>query len=100
VAVAYALFGGRLDGLARKLAFGVVAFLLVFAITATYHLGYEQYREDGVGAPEVGNTVISLPAILTANPLGSVVAHATMHVTADVHAYETDVFLPPQRTVE
>jgi len=25
-----------------------------------------------------------------------VVAHATMHTTAVVHSYETDVFLPPE----
>lgn len=64
-------------------------------ITAVYHLGYEQYREDGVGAPETGNTIISMPMLLTANPLGSVAAHASMHVAAVAHAYETEVRLPP-----
>jgi hypothetical protein len=24
------------------------------------------------------------------------VAHASMHVTADIHSYETDLFLPPE----
>lgn len=96
VAVAYALLGRRLDGLARKAAFGGISLALVMVITATYHLGYEQFREDGVGAPETGNLIISAPAILSANPLGSVVAHAGMHITADLHAYETGTYLPPQ----
>jgi hypothetical protein len=88
--------GGRLETLVRRAAFAVVSLALVLVITAVYHLGYEQFREDGVGGPEIGNTIISVPAILTANPLGSLIAHASMHVAADVHAYETDTFLPPK----
>jgi hypothetical protein len=29
------------------------------------------------------------------NPLGSIAADASMYVAADIHSYETDVFLPP-----
>lgn len=96
VAVAYALLDRRLDGLPRKTVFGVLALVLVMVITATYHLGYEQFREDGVAGPEAGNVIISVPAITTLNPLGAVVAHASMHVAADIHAYETDLYLPPE----
>jgi hypothetical protein len=39
---------------------------------------------------------MSVPLLGTGNPLGAMLAHASMHVTADIHAYETDVFLPPQ----
>lgn len=99
-AVAYALMSGKLDTVARRAAFAVLGLALVLVITATYHLGYEQFREDGVGAPEMGNTIISVPSLLTANPVGSIIAHASMHVAADVHAYETDVFLPPQTDAE
>ena len=35
--------------------------------------------------------------LATANPIGSVVAHAAMHTTAVAHSYETDVFLPPEK---
>jgi hypothetical protein len=98
--VTFALLGGRVLGLARRLLFAGVAFPLIFVITATYHLGYEQFREDGVGAPEIGNTIISVPALATMNPAGSVLAHASMHVAAVTHAYETDVFLPPQTDAE
>jgi len=34
--------------------------------------------------------------LLTTNPVGSVLAHASMHVAAVAHAYETPIFLPPQ----
>ncbi len=100
LAVAHQLFGGRLVGLTRRIAFGALVLALVMVITATYHLGYRQFREDGVTAPETGNVIISLPAVLTANPLGSIVAHGSMHVAAVIHAYETDVYLPPQTFVD
>jgi len=100
VAVAYALFSSRLDRIIRKAGFAALALALSLMITATYHLGYEQFREDDVSGPETGNAIISIPAILTANPLGSVVAHASMHVAANIHAYETDLYLPPQTFVK
>ncbi|MEZ4572751.1 MAG: hypothetical protein R2849_21030 [Thermomicrobiales bacterium] len=72
--------------------------MLIFTIviTGTYHLGYDQFREDGIAQPELGNVIISIPAMATGNPVGSLVAHSAMHVTAVAHSYETDVFLPPQ----
>ncbi len=94
--VSYGILRGRVGGVAGKLRFTALALPLVLLITATYHLGYPQYRDDGVGQPEIGNTIISLPMLATANPIGSMVAHATMHTTAVVHSYETDVFLPPE----
>jgi hypothetical protein len=94
--IAYSILHGRVGGWKGKLRFTALALPLVLLITATYHLGYPQYREDGVGKPEVGNTVISVPVFATANPIGSLIAHATMHTTAVAHSYETDVFLPPE----
>jgi hypothetical protein len=99
-AVAYALMNSRVDTVARRAGYAILTLVLVMVITATYHLGYEQFREDGIGPPEIGNSIISLPAVLTTNPLGSVIAHASMHVAADVHAYETEVFLPPKISAE
>jgi len=98
--VAITLLEGRVATMARRGLFAGLALVMTLAITATYHLGYEQFREDGVGAPEIGNTIISVPALATMNPLGSIVAHASMHVAAVTHAYETDVFLPPQTDAE
>jgi hypothetical protein len=100
VLVAYRLLGDEVKGWIKHLGFAALALALIWIITAIYHLGYDQYREDGVGNPEIGNTVISVPAIVTTNPLGSVVAHAAMHVTAVSHAYETEIFLPPQTDAE
>jgi len=94
--VAYGILRGRIEGVVGKLRFTALALPLVLLITATYHLGYPQFRADGVGQPEIGNTIMSVPMLATANPIGSVVAHATMHTTAVVHSYETDVFLPPE----
>jgi hypothetical protein len=36
-----------------------------------------------------------MPTLLTLNPIGAPIAHATMHVTAVLHSYHTDLFLPP-----
>jgi inhibitor of cysteine peptidase len=98
-AVAYGLLSGQIGTLTRRAGFAGLAFALTVVITATYHLGYEQFRDDGIGPPEIGNSIISVPALLTTNPLGSVVAHASMHLAADIHVYETDTFLPPRTFV-
>jgi len=80
----------------RRARYIAIAVPMILVITATYHLGYPQYCEDGVAKPEVGNTLISIPMLATANPVGSIAAHISMHVTAVTHSYETNVFLPPQ----
>jgi hypothetical protein len=41
--------------------------------------------------------VWSVPTLATLNPIGAPIAHAAMHVTAVLHAYDTQVFLPPHR---
>jgi hypothetical protein len=96
--VVHRALGGRLATWRRRLAYVGASLALVLTITAVYHLGYAQYREDGIGAPETGNTLISVPMLLTANPIGSVADHAAMHVSAVLHTYETDVRLPPRTT--
>jgi ABC-type glycerol-3-phosphate transport system permease component len=93
--VAYALLRGRVDGWRGKLRFTALALPLVVAVTAVYHLGYPQYRRDGLGRPETGNVLISIPTFATANPVGSVVAHVSQHVAAVTHAYESRIFNPP-----
>lgn len=94
--VAYTMLHGRMTTAFRRARFIAIALPMVLVITATYHLGYPQYRQDGVAKPEIGNTLISIPMLATANPIGSIGAHISMHVTAVVHAYETPTFLPPQ----
>ncbi len=93
--VAWSLLGGRVRGLKGKLRFTALALPLVLVITATYHLGYPQFRQAGVSRPETGNVLISIPTFATANPVGSFVAHVSQHVAAVTHAYESKIFNPP-----
>jgi hypothetical protein len=93
--LAYRLLQGRIDGIKGRLRYTALALPLVIIITATYHWGYPQYRQDGLSRPETGNVLISIPTFATANPVGSIVAHVSQHVAAVTHCYETPVFLPP-----
>jgi hypothetical protein len=95
-AVAYAMLHGHTGGVRGRIRFIALALPLIWLITATYHLGYPQIRQDGLGRPETGNTIVSIPGLLTTNPAGSVAAHVTMHVAAVNHAYQTRDYLPPQ----
>jgi hypothetical protein len=93
--VAYTLLHGKVGGLTGKLRFTALALPLVMIVTATYHLGYPQYRHGGLSRPETGNVLISIPTFATANPVGSFVAHASQHIAAVTHAYESRIFNPP-----
>jgi hypothetical protein len=93
--VVYHGLGGHLATWRRRLAYFAASLALVMTITAIYHLGYEQYRQDGIAAPETGNTIISIPMLLSTNPIGSIADHAAMHISAVAHNYETEVRLPP-----
>jgi hypothetical protein len=99
-AVAFSLMHRNVRGLVRRVSFAGLALVMVIAITGVYHLGFEQFREDGIVGPETGNTIISVPMLVSLNPAGSIAAHTAMHIAAVGHAYETDVFLPPRVTVE
>jgi hypothetical protein len=93
--VAYTLLRGKVGSLIGKLRFTALALPLVMIVTVTYHLGYPQYRHDGLSRPETGNVLISIPTFATANPVGSFVAHASQHIAAVTHAYESRIFNPP-----
>ena len=93
--VAYQLLHGHVGGLKGKLRLTALVLPLVIIITATYHLGYPQYRQDGISRPETGNVLISIPTFATANPVGSIVAHVSQHIAAVTHAYESRIFNPP-----
>jgi len=93
--VAYQLLHGRVGGLKGKLRLTALMLPLVIIVTATYHLGYPQYRQDGVSRAETGNVLISIPTFATANPVGSIVAHVSQHVAAVTHSYESKIFNPP-----
>jgi hypothetical protein len=95
--VVFNLMRRNLAGIGRRVLYGALTLVLVFFITGVYHAGFEDLRSrEGLTGPEIGNTVISIPVIVSANPLGSVVAHASMHVAAVTHSYESKDRLPPQ----
>jgi hypothetical protein len=93
--VVYRILGGRLPSWRRRLEYFGGSLALIVTLTAVYHLGYAQFRQDGVRAPEAGNVIISAPMLLSANPIGSVADHMAMHISAVQHEYNTEVRLPP-----
>jgi D-alanyl-D-alanine carboxypeptidase len=95
----FAAFAGT-RALARwrgKVAIGALALAVSLLFTAVYHLGYSDFRGEKVRKPLAGDVIWSVPTLVTLNPLGAPIAHAGLHVTAVVHSYDTDVFLPPHK---
>jgi hypothetical protein len=80
-----------------RIAIGVVALAASMLMTATYHLGYSDFRSAKLRSPVAGDVAWSMPTLLTLNPIGAPIAHAAMHTTAVLHSYQTDLFLPPHR---
>lgn len=91
-----ALAGSRLnERFAGKVLIGAVALIASLAMTAVYHFGYSDFRSDKVGKPLTGDVLWSVPTLVTLNPVGAPIAHAGLHVSAVLHSYDTDTFLPP-----
>jgi hypothetical protein len=99
ILVVFAAFAGtRLNRrFTGKVAVGAVALIASLAMTAVYHAGYSDFRSGKVGKPLTGDTLWSVPTLVTLNPLGAPIAHAGLHVSAVLHSYETDTFLPPHK---
>ena len=83
------------EHLVRTLATGALALAMAFGFTAVYHAGYSEFRSGKIGTPIRGTAIWSAPTLLTLNPLGAPIAHIAMHVSAVIHNYKTDTFLPP-----
>jgi hypothetical protein len=83
--------------LGRKIAFALLAWIFILVLTTAYHLGYSDFRSKKIIQPNIGNTIISIPTLISANPIGSPVTHAIMHITAVIHSPKTELFLPPHR---
>lgn len=79
----------------RRLRLAGLTLLLSLGITATYHLGYPQFRGGDLVQPEIGAVVAWVPTALTGNPIGAVVVHDAYHVAANVHTYRSEIYLPP-----
>ena len=91
--VAYLLL--RDEGRRRHLRFAALTLVLSMGITATYHLGYPQFRSADLVKPEIGAVIATVPTALTGNPVGAIIAHDVFHVGANVHTYRSATFLPP-----
>jgi len=74
---------------------GAVALVVSMLFTAVYHLGYSDFRGEKLRKPLIGDVVWSVPTLATFSPIGAPIAHIGLHVSAVVHAYKTDTFLPP-----
>ena len=83
--------------LGKKIAFSFLAWLSILVVTTAYHLGYSDFRSKKIIQPNIGNTIISVPTLVSANPIGSPITHAIMHITALIHCPKTELFLPPHR---
>jgi hypothetical protein len=77
------------------IAVGAVAMVASLAMTAVYHAGYSDFRGSKLSKPVTGDLVWSVPTLATLNPVGAPIAHVGVHLTAIVHNYDTDLFLPP-----
>ncbi len=95
--VTWRAFGTEERSLSRKMALSFVAWLFILIVTTAYHLGYSDFRSRKIVQPNIGNTIISLPTLVSANPIGSPITHAAMHVAAIIHCPKTELFLPPHR---
>ncbi len=83
--------------LGKKIAFSFLAWLFILVVTTAYHLGYSDFRSKKIIQPNIGNTIISVPTLVSANPIGSPITHAIMHITALIHCPKTELFLPPHK---
>jgi hypothetical protein len=78
-----------------KIAIGVLALAASLLVALTYHLGYPEFRNRKVGLVLVGNGLITLAYIVSANPLGALISHTVMHLAAVIQGPESTIQLPP-----
>lgn len=80
-----------------KVAIGAVAMIASLALTAVYHAGYNDFRSSKIKKPLTGDLIWSVPTLVTLNPIGAPIAHIGLHVSAVLHSYDTNTFLPPHK---
>ncbi|MGD8229931.1 MAG: hypothetical protein PVI20_19290 [Desulfobacteraceae bacterium] len=95
--VTWRAFGVETQSLTKKIAFGLLAWVFILVMTTTYHLGYSDFRSRKIMQPNIGSTIMSVPTLVSSNPVGSPIAHIALHITAVIHSPKTDLFLPPHR---
>jgi len=100
--VAYLVLRGNRNGALRKVAYAGLLVVFSLVVSAAYHAGYSTYRSDTMSKPLFGTVMWDIPAALTGNPAGAVVAHAAVHTSAVVHQYYggDNHLLPPELTAD
>jgi hypothetical protein len=78
-----------------KIRIGALALLASVVMTGAYHAGYSDFRSGKIANPIAGDAIWSIPTLVTLNPIAAPIAHIGLHVTAVLHSYHTDLFLPP-----
>jgi len=91
---ALSLLGWTTTWLGQVVA-GLVCLVASLLVTGAYHRGYAEYRGKRVIAPIIGNGVMSLGYLITANPIAVIASHIAMHVAGILHGPETTTQLPP-----
>ena len=81
----------------KKIPFALLAWLFILVFTTAYHLGYSDFRSKKIIQANIGNAIVSIPTLVSANPIGSPVTHAIMHIAVVIHSPKTELFLPPHR---
>jgi len=99
ILVVFAAFAGKtISKRTRgKIAIGAVAMIASLALTAVYHAGYNDFRSSRIKKPLTGDLIWSVPTLVTLNPIGAPIAHIGLHVSAVLHSYDTNTFLPPHK---
>jgi hypothetical protein len=95
--VTWRAFDANSKPLGKKIAFAVLAWVMILVVTTAYHLGYPDFRSRKILQPNLGLTIMSIPTLFSANPIGAPITHAIMHITATMHSPKTELFLPPHR---
>jgi hypothetical protein len=87
---------GWTETLGGKILVGCIALVVSLFVTVAYHLGYPEYRTGGaMMGPSIGNGVMSLGYILSANPISAVFSHIAMHIAGVLQGPASVIQLPP-----
>jgi len=98
--VVWRALGAEERGWGARVGAGALAWTAILLLTTVYHLGYRDFRSPKLVQPNIGSTIGAVPTLVTANPIASPLSHVFLHLTAVIHAPETDLYLPPHRRGE
>jgi len=95
--VTWRAFDAEKKPLRSKTVSTLLAWLFILIASSAYHGGYSDFRSKKIIQANIGNTIISVPTLVSANPIGTPAVHMALHVMAVIHSPKTELFLPPHR---